>query len=333
MVIAYADGVQTTRLYVDGVRVDSDVSTESLVATLRDRATDDDTYAWIDLCNTSPAEVTRLAEQLDLHALAVESALAPSRRPRLSRFETHLLLNVSHARLGDDGAVELATLTAFVTRNLVVTVRDETFPIDRVTAHLDDNEDLATMGRAYLLWGLLDVVVDDHINALEALDDVAEQLADELFEPAHDNVSLQQRAFGMRRSIAALRHVTLPLREVVTTLVYRDGVQVPARMQPYFADVYDHALHSADWTDSLRDQVASILETNVALQGNRMNAIMKQVTSWAAIIAVPTAITGFFGQNLQFPGFGTVWGFVVSCLIILGCGGLLWWLFRRNDWL
>ena len=86
-------------------------------------------------------------------------------------------------------------------------------------------------------------------------------------------------------------------------------------------------------TESLRDMVSTILETNLTVQGNRMNLIMKKVTSWAAIIAVPTAVTGFYGQNLPYPGFNQHWGFAVSSGLIAGGGALLYWLFRRKDWL
>jgi len=106
-----------------------------------------------------------------------------------------------------------------------------------------------------------------------------------------------------------------------------------AAMQPYFQDVYDHVLRATEWSESLRDLVTTILETNISIQGNRMNLIMKKVTSWAAIIAVPTAITGFFGQNLLFTGFGTVWGVWLSLALIGVTSMALYFSFKRRDWL
>ena len=102
---------------------------------------------------------------------------------------------------------------------------------------------------------------------------------------------------------------------------------------PYFQDVYDHVLRATEWTESLRDLVNTILETNLTIQGNRLNIITKKVTSWAAIIAVPTAVTGFYGQNLPYPGFAQQSGFLTSSLLILGLSGALYVAFRRNDWL
>jgi magnesium transporter len=104
-------------------------------------------------------------------------------------------------------------------------------------------------------------------------------------------------------------------------------------MSHYFQDVYDHVLRATEWTESLRDLVTTILETNLSIQGNRMNLVMKKVTSWAAIIAVPTAITGFFGQNVLFPGFGTTWGVVASLALIGVASAMLYLTFKRRDWL
>jgi hypothetical protein len=109
-----------------------------------------------------------------------------------------------------------------------------------------------------------------------------------------------------------LRRVVLPMREVLNTLLRRDLPTVDATMAPNYQDVYDHVLRATEWTESLRDLVATTVETDLTVQANRMNLIMKMVTSWAAIIAVPTAITGFYGQNLPYPGYATHWGFAAS---------------------
>jgi magnesium transporter len=120
---------------------------------------------------------------------------------------------------------------------------------------------------------------------------------------------------------------------VVNTLMRRDLHVIDEGMAPYFQDVYDHVLRATEWTESLRDLVTTILETNLTLQGNRLNTVMKKVTSWAAIIAVPTAVTGFYGQNVRFPGFGQWSGFVTSVVLMAGLSGGLYLIFRKRDWL
>jgi magnesium transporter len=131
-----------------------------------------------------------------------------------------------------------------------------------------------------------------------------------------------------------LRRVVLPTREVLNALMRRESVFVDDVLMPYYQDVYDHVLRAADWTDSLRDLVSTILETNLTIQGNRMNEIMKAVTSWAAIAAVPTIITGYYGMNVRiFPGASTVLGGVIALVLMVVGVAVLYVAFKRRDWL
>jgi magnesium transporter len=104
-------------------------------------------------------------------------------------------------------------------------------------------------------------------------------------------------------------------------------------MQPFLQDVYDHVLRATEWTESLRDLVTTILETHISIQGNQMNLVMKKVTSWAAIIAVPTAVTGFFGQNVPFFGFQTDFGLWMSTGLMLAGSVFLYVAFKKRDWI
>ena len=144
---------------------------------------------------------------------------------------------------------------------------------------------------------------------------------------------MQRRSFALRKSLVTLRRVVLPMREVVNALMRRDIGIIDAEMVPYFQDVYDHVLRATEWTESLRDLVTTIVETNLTIQGNRLNVITKKVTSWAAIIAVPTAITGFYGQNVPYPGFARLSGLLTSMALIVVISVGLYVVFKRRDWL
>src|SRR6202046_1214189 len=113
----------------------------------------------------------------------------------------------------------------------------------------------------------------------------------------------------------------------------RDLHVIADDLLPYYQDVYDHVLRAAEWTDTLRDLVTSILETNLTIQGNRLNVITKKVTGWAAIIGVPTFITGFYGMNVPYPGFSAHVGLIVAVALMLVSGVALYGVFRRKDWL
>jgi magnesium transporter len=131
-----------------------------------------------------------------------------------------------------------------------------------------------------------------------------------------------------------LRRVVLPTREVVNALMRREMSLVDETLTPYYQDVYDHVLRAADWTDSLRDLVSTILETYLTIQGNKLNEIVKAITSWAAIAALPTIITGYYGMNVRlFPAASTLAGGIVAIVLMVVGVAFLYVTFRRRDWL
>ena len=151
-------------------------------------------------CATPTATTSAvLSEEFGLHPLAVEDALHHSQRPKLDRYPSHLFLTAYAVRL-DAGTGELVTseLAAFITRQALVTVRkDDGLDIDAVVERWDDSPDLARYGVGYLLYGLLDYIVDSHFDAVQCLDDAIEELEDLLFDDArgrHGGAAAQLRA-------------------------------------------------------------------------------------------------------------------------------------------
>jgi magnesium transporter len=320
-----------TRLYRD-----SELALEDFpVKDISEHVKEPKAYVWLDYCEPTAAELATVAEELQLHPLAVEDAVNEHQRPKLDRYDTHLFINVYGLKL-DAQTGELATseVGVFVTENALVTIRkDRDVDIDGIVARWDESKELAVHGVSFLLWGLLDDIVDGHFETVQSLDSEIESLEDLLFDDTPHDREVQRRSYELRKSLVLLRRLVLPMREVVNSLMRRDLGVLDQGMAPYYQDVYDHVLRATDWTESLRDLVTTILETNITIQGNRMNLIMKKVTSWAAIIAVPTAITGFYGQNVPYPGFATHWGFWFSTALIVLASVSLYFAFRRRDWL
>jgi magnesium transporter len=290
---------------------------------------------WLDMCAPDADDLATISEEFGLHRLAVEDAGQERQRPKLDRYDSHLFVTAYAVQLDTStGELDSFEVAVFVTHNAVVTVRkSDQFDIGGVVARWDASPDLAKHGVSFLLHGLLDFVVDGHFNAVQTLDDEIETLEDLLFDDKRPDVAVQRRSFELRKSLVQLRRVVLPMREVVNSVMRRDLRVVDDAMVPYYQDVYDHVLRATEWTESLRDLVTTILETNLTIQGNRLNVITKKVTSWAAIIAVPTAITGFYGQNVPYPGFGHASGFWTSTALIVVISVGLYVLFRRRDWI
>jgi magnesium transporter len=305
------------------------------VADISDYLTDEATTIWLDLRDPDRDDLTVLSEEFGLHPLAIEDAVNERERPKLDRYRSHLFLTAYGARL-DRASGELASseLAAFVTDRALITVRkDDGLDIGAIVDRWDASPDLAKYGVGYLLHGLLDYVVDGHFEAVQSLDEEIERLEDQLFDNVPHDHEVQRRSFELRKSLVLLRRIVIPMREVVNTLMRRDLHVVSDNLMPYYQDVYDHVLRATEWTESLRDLVTTILETNLTIQGNRMNVITKKVTSWAAIIAVPTFITGFYGMNVPYPGFSRQFGLATSITIMVVSGIALYVIFKRKDWL
>jgi magnesium transporter len=327
----YVAAVAHTRLYRAGELVLENFPVADISEHLRDQHS----CVWLDYCAPTEADLGTIVEEFSLHPLAVEDAVAEHQRPKLDRYDSHLFMSIYAVRLdAESGELRTREIGAFITPHALITVRkDEEVPIEPLLARWDASAELAVNGVAFLLWGLLDLVVDGHFAAVQALDTEIEALEDLLFDAQSRVTDVQRRSFELRKSLVLLRRIVLPMREVVNSLLRRDLHVLSDAMTPYYHDVYDHVLRATEWTESLRDLVTTILETNLTIQGNRMNLVMKKVTSWAAIIAVPTAITGFYGQNLPYPGFATHWGFWFSSAVIVVSSTVLYLLFRRSEWL
>jgi len=281
---------------------------------------DDSCLVWVDICDPDSEHLAALAKELALDPLAVEDAVTMG---------TDDEQDLSESRLS------VSRVSAFVLRRGLMTVRrGDDFDMAPVIERWEDNADLLKYGPGALMHGLLDVIVDGHFDAVQALDDQIESLEDLLFDERAVSREVQRRTYRVRRDLVELRRIVLPMREVVNAVLrHRKDLDAPAELNSWYDDLYDHVLRATEWTESLRDMVTTVFETNLSLQDARLNTVMKKLTAWAAIIAVPTAITGYFGQNVPYPGFGKSWGFILSAVAILVIALGLYTMFKRRDWL
>jgi magnesium transporter len=324
-------GDSCTRAYRKGV-----VEAEGFpIGEVAEHLADADTVVWVDLCAPDHEDLRRLADELGLHELAVEDAVDEHQRPKLDHYGTHKFLVTRVVTIDvESGSLQECELDAFIGDRWLITVRkDERFPIDRVTTRWDRTSDLAKYGVPYLVYGLLDVVVDGYFDTVQQFDDFYDEVSERIFSEHPVEPSKQRHWFEMRRALVRFHRVVVPMREALSSLMRRETGAIPEGLYPYFQDVYDHTLRVSESTDALRDLVGTIVETNLSLRDYRQNQIMKKVTSWAAIIAVPTLVTGFYGMNVPYPGSGHDWGVYASTVLILITSGLLYLSFRKRDWL
>ena len=317
-----------TRAYRSGQLVEQGFD----VGRISDYLADAATVVWLDLLEPSAADLEVLVEELGLHPLAVEDALHAHQRPKLDRYPDHLFL-AAYAVTLDGQEVDTLEVAAFLTPQALVTVRkDPRIDLAPVLARWDAAPHLASSGVAYLAHGLVDVLVDGYVTVTQDLDDQADAIEDVLFDGAAAQ-DLQEQTFEVRSSVTRLRRVVLPMQEVVTGMRRRDAGLVDDVMAPYLRDVDDHVLRVLSSIESLREQLATILDTTIALQGQRLNQTIFRLTAWVAILAVTTAITGYFGQNIPYPGIEQRSGFVASTVLLVGSVVGMLAYFKRKGWL
>jgi len=320
-----------TRAWRNGAAAERDFSVERV----SDLVAETDTFVWVDYTDPRAEDLEQVEEELGIHALAVEDAVERGQRPKLDRYRDSLFLVVYDTSGPDDvGDITTREVKAFVTERALVTIHGADVDLAPVERRLDQNGDLADHGVPWLVWGLLDAVVDHATGTVEEIGRRIDELEDDLFERGDPREKqIQRRSFRLRKALGVLRRQVVPTRDSVASLLHGDAETIANGIRPYFRDVEDHLVSIADSVDQLRDAVSSVLDTNLNLASNRQNTVMKKVTSWAAIIAIPTAITGFFGQNVTFPGQGHWSGLWLSLALIVSTSLVLYRVFKAKDWL
>ncbi len=322
------------RTWIDSEPVDTDLEP----ATIRHALEDPSTLCWIDLVAPSPDQLGHLADELGLDPTTVEDALAPHERPKLTEIDGRLFFVVyatdmeSRAEDREAGRLQTSRVSGFLLDHGLVTVRlDEDIDIPRIMANAD--RELAARSSddvGVLVHVLFDYIVDGHFETIQLIDGDLEDLEDELFAEGGPGPEFSAKAYAVRKDLAKLRRYVLPMREVVLGLIRHEFADRP---DPWFQDLMDHVLRASEWTDSLRDVIQNLVETHLQLQDSRLNTVMKKLAAWAAIIAVPTLVTGWFGQNVPFPGEGNATGFIASIVLVVGLSASVYVVMKRKDWL
>jgi magnesium transporter len=323
-----------TRLYQDGAVIAEGFPAGEVAAKLDEHP---GAVLWLDLDDPDTADLEAVAGPFHLHPLAIDDAVQDHEAPKLQRYPGHLFLNVYAIDIEQDGdklRLGKHEISAFVTERALITVRKSAIDTAPLVRRWDADAGLiAAGGVSFLLYGLLAVVVDGQFAAAQRLDTATDAIEDALLEAGGAPRPVRLRGVALRRLVATVRRPVAPMPDLISQAMRTDGRTIDERVQPYYRDVEDHARHTVDEVEHLRDRIEGVLQADLAEQGNVLNDITRKLAAWAAVIAVPTALTGFFGQNLPYPGYETTWGFVLSTVVIAACALGLYLYLRRRGWL
>ena len=319
----------TCRLYEQGRRSTQDLP----VADVSEAIVRPDALVWLDVTDPTPELLDPLKEEFGFHELAIEDCLQSHERAKIESYGSYYFL-VAEGFTMENGSPISHEVCAFVGKNYLVTVRKTpAFDLAEATKRWEGHSDLVTEGAAYLLYILLDSMVDGYFDVLDDLEDQTEEIEDAVLAPVVAPAT-RSRIFTLKKNLIQFRRGAAPLREVLDLLTRGDVDLVTERLVPYYRDVYDHVLRASDFADNLRDILTSALDVHLSAVGNRLNEVMKVLTSWAGIILVPTLIAGIYGMNfVHMPELQWRFGYLYALLLMGGSAFGLWLLFRRQGWL
>jgi magnesium transporter len=322
-----------TRLYEGGGVVAEGFGPEEIAAKLEERPK---AVLWLDLYDPDENDMKAVAAEFALHPLAVEDAVHDHQRPKLDRYPGHLFMNVYavHVEMESTPRLHKAEISAFITERALITVRKSPSDTKQFVQRWDQDAELgAAGGIGFLVYGLLDVVVDGQFAAARQVDVAMDNTEDIILEEGGAPRQVRKYGFALRKVIAEVRRPVAPMPDLIEQVMRADIHLVTEHLAPYYRDVDDHARRATETIDIARDRINSLLEADLNEQSNALNDITRKLAAWAAIIAVPTAVTGYFGQNLPYPGYEKWWGFVFSTMLIVVMAAGLYLYLKRRGWL
>ena len=293
-----------------------------------------DAFVWIGLVDPTQDEFDAVSREFELHELAVEDAIKAHQRPKLDVYGDMLFLVLKTAHYHQDREeVEIGEINVFAGPGYVITVRHGApSELVGVRRHVESRTDLLRCGPGAVLHAIVDRVVDDYLPVLEGIEDDIEEVEEEVFAPRGSAPT--QRIYQLKREAIEMSRATGPLVAPLERLVREEFAMIPDTVREYFRDVYDHAVRYNEQVDAFGDRLNGVLNANVAQVSLRLNEDVRKISSWAAIIAVPTMIAGIYGMNFEhMPELRWELGYPLAVAAMALACFLLYAYFKRRRWL
>ncbi len=292
-----------------------------------------DCFVWVSLKDTTDAELEKMQEEFGLHDLAIEDARHGHQRPKVEEYGD-ILFAVLHIIETDQTELSVGEICIFVGRNFVLSIRNRSkLGFLGVRERCQREPDLLRLGSGFVLYALMDAVVDRYFPVIDHLELQLDGIEDHLFDKGIALANIE-RLYELKRRVVVLKHAVTPLMETTGKLY---GGRVPpscVNTQEYFRDVYDHLLRINARIETLRDTIATAIMVSQSTVSIEQNEVNKRLAAWAGIFAVATAFAGIWGMNFQhMPELKLEYGYPLALLVILITCGFLYFRFKRSGWL
>jgi magnesium transporter len=293
-------------------------------------------FVWVALVDPTPGELDDMRREFELHELAVEDAQHGHQRPKIEEYGDSLfvVLHLLEQRAPGGGEIDVGEVDVFVGPNYVLSVRSRsTLGFLGVRERCEREPELLRLGSGFVLYALMDAVVDRYFPIIDTLEDELEAIERQIFTKTVARESIRQ-LYELKQRAMVLRHAVAPLAEAAGKLHGGRVPQVCAGVQDYFRDVGDHLARILASIDSMRDTIGTAIQVNLSMVTIEEAEVTKRLAAWASIFAVCTAFAGIWGMNFQhMPELGWRYGYAGALALIAGACGYLYYRFRRAGWL
>ncbi|GAB2868436.1 magnesium/cobalt transporter CorA [Pseudoduganella ginsengisoli] len=314
--------------YKDGNKL-ADIDVEAI----SDYVERGDCFVWVALRDAEPAELAKMQEEFGLHALAVEDASRGHQRPKIEEYGDSLFTVVKVMEQHGDELV-VGEVDIFVGKNYVLSNRQNSRQdFLGVRSRAEHEPHLLKQGPSFVLYALMDAVVDRYFPIVDAMETELEALEERIFSTAaqRDNIA---RLYALKRKVMTMRHVVTPMLDAVGKL---HGGRVPAicdDTQDYFRDVQDHLFRITTSLDTIRDTIVTAIQVHLSMVALEEGEVNKRLAAWAAIFAVLTAWAGLWGMNFKFmPELEWKYGYPMALALMFSSSYALYRRFRKAGWI
>jgi magnesium transporter len=290
-------------------------------------------FVWVALNDATPDELQAMQNEFGLHDLAVEDAQHGHQRPKIDEYDGSLFV-VLHLieRVGDE--LTVGEVAIFVDAHYVLSVRAGAHRgFTDVRARCEREPELLRHGSGYVLYALMDAVVDRYFPILDELETEIEGIEERMFanQTARANI---EALYDLKRKLMVLKHATEPLLEATSKLFGGRVPQLCIGLQDYFRDVYDHLYRLNQAIDSLREMVTTAISVAISLITIQENEVTKRLAGYGALVAVPTLVAGVYGMNFQhMPELTSPWGYPLTLAAMVAIDSYMFYRFRKAKWL
>jgi magnesium transporter len=290
-------------------------------------------FVWVGLRDPTDEELAEMQAEFNLHPLAVEDARHGHQRPKIEEYGDSLFV-VLHMVEPQGEELRVGEAAIFVGRNYVLSVRSRSERgFQDVRARCEREPELLRHGSGYVLYALMDAVVDRYFPVLDRIETELESLEEQIFTGKSPSTNIEA-LYYVKQKLTVMKHAVAPLLEATGKLLGGRVPPVCAGLGDYFRDVYDHLVRLNQSIDALRDMVTTALQVNLAMVQVGENEVTKRLAAYAALVAVPTMIAGIYGMNFEYmPELKWTFGYPLSIAAMVGIDAYLFYRFRKARWL